>query len=67
LHVIKLADQAERLAWLAEHVPQFEGSGIIYCLTVADALRVSTWLTEHGISALPYYGGLDDDARLVAE
>jgi ATP-dependent DNA helicase RecQ len=34
LQVIELPDQAERLAWLVEHVPGLPGSGIIYCLTV---------------------------------
>ena len=37
LDAIALADQAERLAWLAEQVPRLPGSGIIYCLTVRDA------------------------------
>ena len=37
LQVIELPDQAERLAWLAEYLPQLPGSGIVYCLTVADA------------------------------
>jgi len=58
LHVIELADQAERLAWLAEHVPELEGSGIIYCLTVADTIRVSDWLNDHGINVLNYYRAL---------
>ena len=36
LDAIPLRDQAERLAWLAEHLPTMPGSGIVYCLTVAD-------------------------------
>ncbi len=39
LRNIVLADQAERLAWLAENLPKFPGSGIIYCLTVDDSNR----------------------------
>jgi len=38
LQSIHLADQAERLAWLDRHVPELPGSGIVYCLTVADCL-----------------------------
>ena len=37
----RCADQAERLAWLAEHLPNLPGSGIVYCLTVADTQRVA--------------------------
>ena len=39
-----LANQAERLAWLAEQIPKMPGSGIVYCLTVADTQRVATFL-----------------------
>ena len=41
LDAIELADQAERLAWLAEQLPRLPGSGIVYCLTVADTQRVA--------------------------
>ena len=44
LDAIPLRDQAERLAWLAEHLPGMPGAGIVYCLTVADTQRVSGWL-----------------------
>jgi len=63
LQNIPLANQAERLAWLAEHLPSFPGSGIVYCSTTHDCDRVSAWLRERGIKALPYHGGLDADAR----
>jgi ATP-dependent DNA helicase RecQ len=33
---IQLTDQSERLAWLAQHLPNLAGSGIVYCLTVND-------------------------------
>ena len=32
-------DQAERLAWLVRHLPTPPGSGIVYCLTIADVER----------------------------
>jgi len=37
LQTIRLRNQAERLAWLAERVPEFPGSGIVYTLTIRDA------------------------------
>ncbi len=56
LQNIILDTQAERLAWLAENLPKFKGSGIIYCLTVADTKRVATWLNQKGFNAKAYYG-----------
>ena len=67
LQVIELGDQAERLAWLATYLDSAEGSGIVYTLTVRDALRVSAWLANRGVDAPAYYGGLDNDERLKLE
>jgi ATP-dependent DNA helicase RecQ len=67
LQVIELPGQAERLAWLAQNLPTFAGSGIVYCLTVADCQRVADWLASRGISVAPYYGDLDSDRRLELE
>ena len=63
LDAIPLRDQAERLAWLAEHLPAMPGSGIIYCLTVADTERVAAWLGRHGIVARPYSGDVPTDEQ----
>jgi ATP-dependent DNA helicase RecQ len=63
LHVIQLADQAERLAWLAGHVPELTGSGIIYCLTVADTHRVANWLRGRGVDATAYNADLPNEER----
>lgn len=62
LQNIVLPTQAERLAWLAQNVRKFKGSGVVYCLTVADVERVAAWLKANGISAEPYHAG--DDTRL---
>jgi ATP-dependent DNA helicase RecQ len=63
LDAIPLADQAERLAWLAENIPRLPGSGIVYCLTVADTERVATWLRSRGIDARAYSGPLSQVER----
>jgi ATP-dependent DNA helicase RecQ len=63
LQVIELDDQAERLAWLAAYLRSVEGTGIVYTLTVLDAVRVSAWLEEQGIDAPPYYGALGTQER----
>jgi ATP-dependent DNA helicase RecQ len=56
LQTIRLPNQAQRLAWLAEQVPQLEGSGIIYTLTVRDANQVADWLKTRGIDVEAYTG-----------
>ncbi len=63
LDAIPLRDQAERLAWLAEHLPTMPGSGIVYCLTVADTQRVSGWLRGRGIDARPYNADIEPAER----
>ena len=67
LDAIPLADQAERLAWLAENVPRLPGSGIIYCLTVADTERVARWLQTQGIDARAYNGAMPQPDREALE
>jgi ATP-dependent DNA helicase RecQ len=64
LQVIRLNDQAERLAWLYENINKFQGSGIIYCLTVADCNRVTRWLQCKGINALEYHAGLSQEPEV---
>ena len=52
LQVVKLNDQAERLAWLYENINKMPGSGIIYCLTKNDCNKVASYLRYKGINAL---------------
>ena len=67
LDAIPLRDQAERLAWLAEHLPSMPGAGIVYCLTVADTQRVAGWLRGRGIDARPYNADIDPAEREALE
>jgi ATP-dependent DNA helicase RecQ len=67
LSTIRLDRQAERLAWLAETLPELDGSGIVYCLTVRDVENVAAWLTSQGIEVEAYFGSLDNEARVEAE
>lgn len=61
IQVIRLNDQAERLAWLSENINMLKGSGIIYCLTIADCNRVARWLRSQGIHVLEYHTKLSGD------
>jgi ATP-dependent DNA helicase RecQ len=67
LSVVALPSAAERLAWLAEQLPQLPGSGIVYCLTVPETRRVAGWLQANGIDAHAYSGRDDPAERLVVE
>ena len=67
LDAIPLANQAERLAWLAGRLPELPGSGIVYCLTVADTQRVATFLRGQGIDARPYNADLTTEEREALE
>jgi len=57
LQNIQMANQSERMAWLVENLPKFRGSGIIYCLTVADTERVTGWLKQKGFQVEAYHAG----------
>ncbi|WP_295427923.1 RecQ family ATP-dependent DNA helicase [uncultured Thiodictyon sp.] len=56
LQSIHLPGQAERLAWLAEQLPNLPGSGIVYTLTVRDAGQVADWLRSRGLRVAAYTG-----------
>lgn len=63
LQNIILPSQAERMAWLANHMHELPGSGIIYTLTVADSERVANWLQMKGWQVYAYHADLDNTER----
>jgi ATP-dependent DNA helicase RecQ len=63
LTVASLPGAAQRLAWLADTLGAETGSGIVYCLTVADAERVAGFLQAQGIGAAAYTGSTDPVER----
>ncbi len=67
LHVVDLPSAAQRLAWLDQALGTLPGSGVIYALTVRDAIRVAEWLHLRGHAVLAYSGESDGDDRLRAE
>ena len=66
LQTIRLPSQAERLAWLAENLPRMAGSGIVYTLTIRDAVQVAEWLRSRGL-AVEAYSSQQQDARASLE
>ncbi|MFJ9540238.1 RecQ family ATP-dependent DNA helicase [Streptomyces sp. NPDC101225] len=67
LGVVQLPDAAHRLAWLAEHLDELPGSGIIYTLTVAAAEETSAYLRQRGFPVASYTGRTENADRLQAE
>ena len=67
LSVLPLGDPAHRLAWLADHLPELPGSGIIYTLTVAAAEEVTAFLRQRGFPVASYSGRTEDVDRRSAE
>lgn len=67
LQVIKLKDQAERMAWIVENIPQIPGVGIIYCLTIADCYKVSKWMRKNNIDAWAYTSKLGTEEKISLE
>ncbi|MDT0166983.1 RecQ family ATP-dependent DNA helicase [Actinotalea sp. AC32] len=67
LSVVELGDQAARVAWLARTLPQLEGSGIVYCLTVAAAEQVAAHLRSTGLAVRSYTGRTEPAEREQCE
>jgi ATP-dependent DNA helicase RecQ len=67
LQALALGDPAARLAWLAAHLAQFPGNGVVYCLTVADCQRVAGWLRVRGHPVEAYTAELEADRRVELE
>ena len=67
LSALTLPGPAHRLAWLADHLGDLPGSGIVYTLTVAATDEVASFLRSRGIAAASYSGRTDDAERRQAE
>ncbi|UYQ64883.1 RecQ family ATP-dependent DNA helicase [Streptomyces peucetius] len=67
LGVLQLPDAATRLAWLADHLGELPGSGIIYTLTVAAAEEVTAYLRQCGHTVTSYTGRTENADRQQAE
>ena len=63
LNVVQLADPTLRAAWIAQYLAQVEGSGIIYCLTVAAAHDLAEALETAGWNVAAYTGRTEAEER----
>ncbi|MEO6512699.1 MAG: helicase-related protein, partial [Nocardioides sp.] len=67
LGVVRLKTAEQRLAWLADHLGEQRGSGIVYCLTVAATQEVADYLRSRGHDVHAYSGQTDPTERAALE
>jgi ATP-dependent DNA helicase RecQ len=63
LAVLRTPSNDHRLAWLAEHLAELPGSGIVYTLTVAATQEVAEHLRGRGHAVAAYSGQTDTAER----
>jgi ATP-dependent DNA helicase RecQ len=67
LAVVRLRTAEQRLAWLADHLGELDGSGIVYCLTVAQTQEIAGYLRARGHTVASYSGQTDTAEREALE
>ena len=67
LGVVRLKTAEQRLAWLADHLAEQPGSGIVYCLTVAATQEIADYLRSRGHEVAAYSGQTDTTERHALE
>lgn len=67
LGVAPTASPGHRIGWLTQHLGDFTGSGIIYCLTVSAAEDTARALRETGWEVASYTGRTDAEERATLE
>ena len=67
LGVLRLPTPQRRLAWLADHLQEQPGSGIVYCLTVAATQEGADYLRSRGHAVAAYSGQTETTERLALE
>ena len=67
LGVVRLKTAQQRLAWLADHLAEQPGSGIVYCLTVAATQEVADYLRSRGHDVAAYSGQTEAGERQALE
>ncbi len=67
LKVEYLHGDSEKLTYLAELLPYFSGTGIVYTATKHNAEMVAVFLQQQGICAEYYHSGREEEERLDIE
>jgi ATP-dependent DNA helicase RecQ len=67
LGVVRLKTAEQRLAWLADHLAEQPGVGIVYCLTVAATQEIAGYLRSRGHDVAAYSGQTETTERQALE
>jgi ATP-dependent DNA helicase RecQ len=67
LGVLRLPTGTDRFGWLAQHLDELPGSGIVYTLTVSGAEELAGYLRERGHAVAAYTGKTDPGERRRSE
>src|SRR5919206_4599688 len=67
LGVVRLKTPQQRLAWLADHLAEQPGVGIVYCLTVAATQEIADYLRSRGHNVAAYSGQTEPTERTALE
>jgi ATP-dependent DNA helicase RecQ len=67
LAVLQLPRPEQRLGWLADHLDELPGSGIVYTLTVAASQEIADFLQARGHAVAAYSGQTEPTERLALE
>ena len=65
--MVRLKTAQQRLAWLADHLAEQPGSGIVYCLTVAATQEIADYLRSRGHEVAAYSGQTETTERQALE
>jgi ATP-dependent DNA helicase RecQ len=63
LAVARVADFGEKLALLADLLPRWEGSGILYCATRENTELTADYLKQQGLGVVSYHAGYEPSRK----
>ena len=63
LYVIKVHSEDEKLVWLAQHLNNIDGTGLVYTGTRVATELYAKWLVYNGVNAINYNAGHDAETR----
>lgn len=63
LYVIRVQSDDEKMVWLAQHLNNINGTGLVYTGTRVDTESYAKWLVQNGVNAVNYNAGHDAETR----
>jgi len=67
LSVVPATALAQAYAWIAQALEELDGSGIVYCLTIAETERLAGFLDDRGHAVAAYSSATPPEQRLGLE